>query len=103
MLEKGLDFAPIQKTLNEQKLTKDFEEFSRKMRYKWNFKNKPTNNFNETRAFRTKSGWEPPKSDTFLQVFLSLVEKELFSDKMNNSTQKKSFWRKLEDSINFNH
>ena len=57
------------------------------VRYKWNFKNKPTNKLNETRAFRTKSGWEPPKRHTFLQVFWSLVEKELFSDKMNNSTQ----------------
>ena len=34
VLEKGLDFAPIQKTLNERELRKDFEEFSRKMRCK---------------------------------------------------------------------
>ena len=27
VLEKGLDFAPIQKTLNEPELRKDFEEF----------------------------------------------------------------------------
>ena len=26
-IEKGLDFAPIQKTLNEPELRKDFEEF----------------------------------------------------------------------------
>ena len=31
ILEKGLDFAPIQKTLNEPELRKDFEEFSRRM------------------------------------------------------------------------
>ena len=32
VLEKGLDFAPIQKTLNEPDLRKDFEEFLHKMR-----------------------------------------------------------------------
>ena len=50
MLEKGLDFAPIQKTLNEPELRKDFEEFSRRMRCKWNFRNEPTNNFSEISA-----------------------------------------------------
>ena len=37
VLEKGLDFAPIQKILNEPELRKDFEEFSLRMRCKWNF------------------------------------------------------------------
>ena len=37
VLEKCLDFAPIQKTLNELELRKDFEEFSRRMRCKWIF------------------------------------------------------------------
>ena len=61
MLEKGLDFAPIQKTLNEPELRKDFEEFSRRFRCKWNFRNKPTNNFSEIPACSPKSGWKPPK------------------------------------------
>ena len=34
VLEKGLHFAPIQKTLYEPELRKDFEEFSRRMRCK---------------------------------------------------------------------
>ena len=87
MLEKGLDFALIQKTLNEPEIRKDFEEFSLRMRFKWNFRNEPTNNFNEIPAFRPKSGWKPPKGHASLEVFLSRVEKELFSDEMNNSTQ----------------
>ena len=38
VLEKGLDFAPIQKSLNEPELRKDFEEFSRRIRCKWHFR-----------------------------------------------------------------
>ena len=34
VLEKGLDFAPIQKSLNEPELRKNFEEFSRRKRCK---------------------------------------------------------------------
>ena len=57
------------------------------MRCKWNFRNEPANNFSETPAFRPKSGWKPPKRHASLEVFLSCVEKELFSDEMNDSTQ----------------
>ena len=56
MLEKDHDLAPIQKTLNEPELRKDVEEFSRRMRCKWNFQNEPTINFSEIPAFRPKSG-----------------------------------------------
>ena len=59
MLEKGLDFALIQKTSSELELRKDFEEFLRRMRCKWNFRNEPTNNFSEIPPFRSKSGWKP--------------------------------------------
>ena len=87
VLEKGLDFAPIQKTLNEPELRKDFEEFSRRMGCKWNFRNEPTNNFSEIRTFRPKPGWKLPKRHASLEVFLSRIEKEPFSDEMNVSTQ----------------
>ena len=87
MLENGLDFVLIQKTLNEPKFRKIFEEFSRRMKCKWNFRNEPTNNFSEMPAFRPKFGWKSPKGHAILEVFLSLVEKELFSDEMNDSSQ----------------
>ena len=41
MLEKALDFAPIQQKINEPELRKYFEEFCRRMRTKWNFRNEP--------------------------------------------------------------
>ena len=31
-----LDFAPIQRSINEYKLEKDFEDFSTRMRIRWN-------------------------------------------------------------------
>ena len=34
LLEKGLEFAPIQKTLNGPELRNDFQEFSRRLRCK---------------------------------------------------------------------
>ena len=38
VLEKGLDFAPIQNKINEPELRKDFEEFFR-MKIRWHFRN----------------------------------------------------------------
>ena len=38
VLEKRLDFAPIQKSINGPELRKDFEEFSWRMRIRWNFR-----------------------------------------------------------------
>ena len=51
----------------------------------WSFRNEPTNNFSEKPAFRPNSRWKPSKFG--LEVFFSRVEKEHFSDEMNDSTQ----------------
>ena len=40
MLEKGLGFPATPSFINEAELRKDFNEFSRKMRCKWYFRNK---------------------------------------------------------------
>ena len=66
VLEKGRDFAPIQKSLYVLELRKDFEEFSCRMRCKWHFCNELSKNFSETPAFRPKSVWKAPKA---MQVF----------------------------------
>ena len=47
VLEKGLDYAPIQNKINEPELKKEFEYFCRRMRLKWNFRNEPTPSFSE--------------------------------------------------------
>ena len=45
ILEKGLDYSPIQRKINEPELRSDFEEFCRRMRLKWHFRNEPFENF----------------------------------------------------------
>ena len=54
ILEKGLDFAPIQNKINEPELRSDFEKFCRRMRTKWHFKNGPSPEFSETPVFFTQ-------------------------------------------------
>ena len=41
VLEKGLDFAPIQRKTNEPELRSDFGVFCCRMRIKWHFCNEP--------------------------------------------------------------
>ena len=87
ILEKGLDFAPIQNSLNEPEHRRDFEEFSRRMRSEWHFRNGLSENFIETPAFRPKSVRKPPEDHKSFEMFLSRLEKELFSDDISESTQ----------------
>ena len=61
ILEKSLNFAPIQRKVNEPELTDIFQNFCRFMRIKQHFRNEPSDNFSE----------KP-------EVFLSEVEIELF-------------------------
>ena len=57
VLEKGLDFTPIQKSINEPELRKDFEDLSRRMRIRWNFRDQPSEDFSDKPAFCPKSKW----------------------------------------------
>ena len=69
VLEKGLAFAPIQRKINEPELRKNFEEFCRRIRTKWNFRNEPSQNFSVVPAFAHKPSWKPPLGHTNLKVF----------------------------------
>ena len=75
ILEKGLDFPPIQNKINQPELRKDFEEFCRRIRIKCYFCNDISENFSEKPAFTPKSRWKPPKGHPSLEVFLSQIEK----------------------------
>ena len=55
VLEKGLDYAPIQKKINGPELGKDFSEFCRRMRNKWYFRSELTPQFSEVPYCKTKS------------------------------------------------
>ena len=51
VLEKGLDFAPIQSKINEPELRTDFEDFFRRMRIEWHSRNEPSLTFSEFPSF----------------------------------------------------
>ena len=78
MLEKGLDFASIQNKINELELRTDFEDFCRRMRFKWHFRKEPPPTFSEIPSFTPKSSWKPPRSHPNLEVFLSQIKHEIF-------------------------
>ena len=62
--------------INEADLKRDFEEFGRKMRYKWYFRSEIADDFSEIPGFRSKSTWKPPLD---IQVFyLSSLENYFF-------------------------
>ena len=78
VLEKGLDFAPIQRKINEPELRQDFADFSRRMHTKSFFRNEPTSQFSTMNKFPPKSTWKPPKAHRKLEVFVSQLENEIF-------------------------
>ena len=71
ILEKGLDDGPIQNKVEDPELREDFDEFSRKIRLKWYFRNEETEDFSETRSFRCNSSSKPPQGKASLELFLS--------------------------------
>ena len=78
VLEKS-HYASVQSKIHEPELWNDFEEFSRRMHFKWYFCNEPSSEFIETPSFTPKFSWKPPKGHSSLEVFLSEIEKEIFA------------------------
>ena len=80
VLEKGTyNFAPMPNRINEADLRGDFNDFSRKMRCKWYFRDETSNDFSEILAFRPKYTWKPQAGDPCVELFLSKMEHEQFS------------------------
>ena len=103
ILEKGLDFAPIQNKINEPELRTDFEEFCRRMRTKWHFRNEPTPEFSETPVFALKSTWKPPMGHPNVEVFLSQIEQEIFKEvqsPLGYSNLSKEEWKAVRSLAN---
>ena len=78
VLEKGLDFAPIQRKINETELRVDVEEFCCRMKVKWHFRNESSESFSKKPTFSSKSSWKPPEGHPNLKVLLSQIENQLF-------------------------
>ena len=68
-MEKGLDFSPVQITLNEPKLCKDCGDFCYRMKSKRHSLNDVSETFSEIPAFQLKSSFLPPKGQAILEIF----------------------------------
>ena len=79
VLEKGLGFSPTPSFINEADLQRDFDDFARKMRCKWYFRNDSQYIPSEVSTCKLKSTWNPPKSSSALELFLSKVKKDIIS------------------------
>ena len=102
VLEPGLDFAPTQNCINETELRKDFAEFCKKMRIKWHFRNKITEDFGTTPVFSPKSNWTPPLGHSNFEMLLSELQKELFENSNFSHFRRQIInleeWKALRDS-----
>ena len=70
VLEKGFDFAPLQRKLNENELRRDLKDFCHRMRLKLHFRDKRTPRFSEQPFFSPKLSWSPPAGLPNLEVFI---------------------------------
>ena len=103
ILEKGLDFAPIQNKINEPELRTDFKDFCRRMRARWHFRNEPTPEFSETPVLLLKSTWKPPMGHPNVDVFLSQIEQEIFKEvqsPLGYSNLSKEEWKAVRSLAN---
>ena len=105
VLEKGFGFSPTPSFINEADLRRDFNEFSRKMRCKWYFRNK-TQSSKKISAFHSKSTQNPPKGSPALQLFLNKTEQNLLSilpgkeEQFNLNREEYLTMRNLQDGRN---
>ena len=93
LLSEGLKFIPTPIKICRAKLKKELEEYGRKLRLMWHFRNdeKPF----PYEKFRPKSTFNPRKKDTVIETYLSSLEERLLeidisSKRFNNLTKEES-------------
>ena len=69
VLEKGLVFSPVQRTLNEPELCKDCVDFCHRMKSKRHCLDEVSETFSEIPAFRFKSSLLLTKGKASLEIF----------------------------------
>ena len=75
VLSKGLKFVATPKEIDYSQVKIDLENFGRRLRLKWFFKE--NDDFSEVPAFRPKSKLNPRNKDVAIEIFLSKLEDEL--------------------------
>ncbi|CAB4045326.1 Hypothetical predicted protein, partial [Paramuricea clavata] len=85
VLSKGLNFWPTAKEIDKYKLAQDLAEFSRKIKCRAYFKDKPLSEIDVEgltglSKFREKSTWYPSKVDPALETFLNALQDKDLGD-----------------------
>ena len=78
LLSQGLKFSPVPTDIDVARLRQDIEDFKRRIRIRWFFKDR-TNDATAINKFKLKSSWNRPKGGPLLESYLSLVEKRVLS------------------------
>ena len=90
LLSKGLKFVPSANKIDRAKLKRELEEYGRKLRLIWHFRN-DERTFS-TDKFRPKSSFNPRNKDAIIETYLSSLEERLLdieipSRRYNNLTK----------------
>ena len=84
-LSKRLKFVPLPNKIDREKLKGDLEEYGRKLRLMWHFRNDKQTFTAE--KFRPKSSFNPRNKDATTETYLNCLEKRLI-DRHRDSFQK---------------
>ena len=74
-LSKRLKFVPLPNKIDREKLKGDLEEYGRKLRLMWHFRNDKRTFTAE--KFRPKSSFNPRNKDATIETYLNCLEKRL--------------------------
>ena len=90
LLSKGLKFVPSANKIDRAKLKRELEEYGRKLRLMWHFRNDERTL--STDKFRPKSSFNPRNKDTLIETYLNCLEERLLdieipSKRYNNLTK----------------
>ena len=84
LLSKDLKFVPTANKIDRAKLKTQLEEYGRKLRFMWHFKNdeKPF----PYEKFRPESTFNPRNKDTVTETYLSSLEERLLDIDISSKT-----------------
>ena len=77
VLSKGLKFIITRKEIDFSQIKIDLENFGRRLRLKWHFRE--SENFSDYPAFKPRSKFNPRDKDAAIKLYLSKLEEELMN------------------------
>ena len=75
LLSKGLKFVPTPRSVDRAALKHDLEQFGRKLRLAWHFRNDEREFVIE--PFKKRSNFNPKKNDAAIELYMSRIEEEI--------------------------